>query len=308
MRVGAVIVAAGMSTRMKQFKQLMKIGNLTMAERVVINFKRSGIRDVVMVTGYRGKQLEKSLEYLDIEFVKNENYENTEMFDSVKIGLKHLNDRCDKVLICPVDIPFFTDETVKKVLDQTAEIVVPRLESKSGHPISITSRLIPFILSYHGEEGLHGALHATGIPIQYVDVDDLGALMDADTKEDYERLVKLHNDRLMKPTLQIGIETTRECFNKETAVLLRLIEKFASVKDACKSADISYSKGWMLINLAEAGMGFQMVERVAGGKYGGEAHLTEKGKALLDAYEKLDEQLQKITLKKYNQIILNGEL
>ena len=57
MRVGAVIVAAGMSTRMKQFKQLMKIGNLTMAERVVINFKRSGIRDIVMVTGYRGKQL-----------------------------------------------------------------------------------------------------------------------------------------------------------------------------------------------------------------------------------------------------------
>lgn len=308
MRVGAVIVAAGMSTRMRQFKQLMKIGNLTMAERVVINFKRSGIRDIVMVTGYRGKQLSKSLEYLDIEFVKNEDYEKTEMFDSVKIGLKYLNDRCDKVLICPVDIPFFTDETVKKVLNQKAEIVIPRLGERSGHPICITAKLIPAILSYCGEEGLYGALRAVEIPIQYVDVDDLGALMDADTREDYERLVKLHNDRLMKPTLQIGIETTRECFNKETAMLLHLIEEYGSVKDACKSADISYSKGWILINLAEAGMGFQMVERVAGGKYGGEAYLTEKGKALLDAYEKLDKQLQKITLKKYNQIILNSEL
>lgn len=308
MRVGAVIVAAGMSTRMKQFKQLMKIGNLTMAERVVINFKRSGIRDIVMVTGYRGKQLEKSLEYLDIEFVENENYENTEMFESVKIGLRHLKGRCDKVLFCPADIPFFTDETVKKVLEQTAEIVVPRCGEKSGHPISITYRLIPSILSYKGEEGLKGALHATGVPIQYVDVDDPGSLMDADTREDYEKLVKLHNERLMKPTLQIGIETTRECFNKETAVLLHLIDEFGSVKEACKSADISYSKGWMVINLAEAGMGFQIVERLTGGKYGGEAHLTEKGKVLLEAYEKLDEQLQKITLKKYNQIILNSDL
>lgn len=55
MKAGAVIVAAGMSTRMKQFKQMMKIGNFTMAERVVINFKRAGIQDIVMVTGYRSR-------------------------------------------------------------------------------------------------------------------------------------------------------------------------------------------------------------------------------------------------------------
>ena len=114
MSVGAVIVAAGMSTRMKQFKQLMKIGNLTMAERVVIHFKRAGIRDIVMVTGFHSNLLEESLGYLDITFLENENYAHTEMLDSAKIGLRYLKDRCDKVLFCPVDIPFFTDETVEK--------------------------------------------------------------------------------------------------------------------------------------------------------------------------------------------------
>lgn len=38
MWVGAVIAAAGMSPRMVQFKQLMKLGNRTMAERVIVNF------------------------------------------------------------------------------------------------------------------------------------------------------------------------------------------------------------------------------------------------------------------------------
>ena len=57
MKAGAVIVAAGMSTRMKQFKQMMKIGNFTMAERVVINFKRAGIQDIVMVTAGSWKRI-----------------------------------------------------------------------------------------------------------------------------------------------------------------------------------------------------------------------------------------------------------
>lgn len=135
MRAGAVIVAAGMSTRMKQFKQMMKIGNFTLAERVAINFKRAGIQDIVMVTGYHGRQLEAYLNYLDIEFVKNEQYEHTDMLESAKIGLYQLQNRCDKILFCPADIPFFTDETVKAVLGQNAEIVVPRCGGKSGHKI-----------------------------------------------------------------------------------------------------------------------------------------------------------------------------
>ena len=60
MRYGAVIVAAGMSTRMKQFKQLMKIGEMSLAERVIVNFRRAGVKDIVMVTGFNADQLEKS--------------------------------------------------------------------------------------------------------------------------------------------------------------------------------------------------------------------------------------------------------
>lgn len=206
MSVGAVIVAAGMSTRMKQFKQLMKIGNLTMAERVVIHFKRAGIRDIVMVTGFHSNLLEESLGYLDITFLENENYAHTEMLDSAKIGLRYLKDRCDKGLFCPVDIPFFNDETVEKVLSRKAGIVIPRCAGKGGHPIVIDSSLIPSILTYRGEEGLRGALKATGVPIQYVDVEDPGSLMDADTREDYEKLVQLYHEKPVKWTYQLELE------------------------------------------------------------------------------------------------------
>ena len=101
---------------------------------------------------------------------------------------------------------FFTDDTVKKVLSQNAEIVAPRCEGRSGHPISVHRELIPAILSYQGEEGLRGALNATGIPIQYVDVEDQGTLMDADTREDFEKLVMLHNEMRSRWTFPLKME------------------------------------------------------------------------------------------------------
>ena len=85
MNIGAVIVAAGMSTRMKDFKQLMKIGDLTMAERVIVNFRRAGVKDIVMVTGFQAKRLEKELCHLGVTFLRNEHYETTQMFDSATI-------------------------------------------------------------------------------------------------------------------------------------------------------------------------------------------------------------------------------
>lgn len=68
MKTGAVIAAAGMSSRMMQFKQLMKIGNRTMAERVIMNFRRAGIEEIAIVTGYRCDQMEKSCAGLGLHF------------------------------------------------------------------------------------------------------------------------------------------------------------------------------------------------------------------------------------------------
>jgi len=42
MKTGALIVAAGMSTRMKQTKQIMKFGDYTMIERIIRCFYEAG--------------------------------------------------------------------------------------------------------------------------------------------------------------------------------------------------------------------------------------------------------------------------
>ena len=67
--------------------------------------------------------------------------------------------------------------------------------------------------------------------------------------------------------------------------LLIAIGKNGSVKKGCAEAGVSYSKGWSIIHAAEEELGFAIVERQQGGAGGGEAHLTEKGKKLIELYE-----------------------
>ena len=115
MRFGALIVAAGMSSRMGDFKPMLNIGSISIAERIIATFQQSGINNIVMVTGYNATTLERHLSNKGIIFLRNEDYEHTQMFDSAKIGLEYLKSRCDKIFFTPVDIPLFTSSTVSMV-------------------------------------------------------------------------------------------------------------------------------------------------------------------------------------------------
>lgn len=195
---GAVIVAAGMSSRMKAFKPLMKLGNLTIAEHVVVNFQHAGIQNIVMVTGLHADELEKRLLKYGITFLKNEKYETTQMFDSVKIGLSYLEKRCESILFCPADIPLFTGRTVDELLNSEGKLVFPVYHGKTGHPVRIDTSLIPEIMNYKGDMGLRGALDSLPVKPVKLQVEDEGTVVDADTKEDYKYLLKIYQSGFTK--------------------------------------------------------------------------------------------------------------
>ena len=190
MSVGALIVAAGMSSRMGQFKPMLNIGTISVAQRIIATFHRAGIDKIVMVTGYNAVALERHLAGEGVIFLRNENYETTQMFDSVKIGLRYLENKCDKVLFTPVDVPLFTVHTVKTILESGNPLVCPVCQGETGHPLLIDQSLITEILQDSGERGLRGATERCSASLSYVEVEDFGTIRDADTPEDFEALVE----------------------------------------------------------------------------------------------------------------------
>ena len=285
MDTGAVVVAAGMSSRMGDFKPMLSIGSISVAQRVVATLKQAGAARVVVVTGYNAEELERHLASSGVVFLRNENYRTTHMFDSALIGLRYLRDKCRQVLFTPVDIPLFTAATVDALLTSGAELACPVCGGTRGHPILMSANVIDRVLEDSGESGLDGALSRCGVPMTLVEVDDPGILHDADTPEDYRELLRMHNSQLTRPVVQVSICREKRFLDPRVAMLLTLTDETQSVRAACQRMQLSYSSGWNAINLLEAELGYPVVARTQGGQRGGRSSLTARGRALLRADE-----------------------
>ena len=292
--VGALIVAAGMSSRMGEFKPMLHIGNISIAQRVIATFQRAGISQIVMITGYNAAALEHHLSGCGIVFLRNENFETTQMFDSVKIGLRYLENKCDKVLFTPVDVPLFTAHTVAAMLETDALLACPICRGEKGHPLLIGSSLIREILQDSGEQGLRGAASRCSVPIQYVPVEDYGTICDADTPEDFAALVEYHNHQLVRAAVQISLVKEKVFFDEEMAMLLRLVDETKSVRAAGQRMRLSYSSCWNRIRRLEEQLSYPLIERTQGGAVGGASILTEHGRTLLEKYTAYEKEVKAV--------------
>ena len=245
-----------------------------------------------MITGYNATLLERHLSGNGVVFLRNENYESTQMFDSVCIGLRYLRGKCGRVLFTPVDIPLFTAATVRALLETDAELACPAVDGETGHPTLIAASLIDRILSDPGDQGLRGALERCGAELTRVPVEDRGVLHDADTPEDYRALLKYHNEQLVRPVLSVSLAREKVFFDSRAAMLLQLIDETQSVRSACQRMQVSYSSGWNVIRTLESQLSRTLIRRSQGGKGGGKSSLTEDGKLLLERYEAFSEALR----------------
>ena len=89
----AIIPAAGMSSRMKVFKPLLKLGHETIIEKVISTFEMAGIKDIIVVAGHQMQQLAEALKDKNVRLVENHDYKEG-MYSSVRIGVAHLQLRC----------------------------------------------------------------------------------------------------------------------------------------------------------------------------------------------------------------------
>lgn len=188
-KTGAVIVAAGLSSRMNDFKPLLPFESTTIARHNVRMLKSLELDPIVVVIGFKGDELKNHLSEEGVLFAENSEYKSTQMFDSVKIGIKSISDKCDRILIMPMDIPSIKRETYLDLLSKDAPIMRTKFGARCGHPIILDRSVVESFLNYNGENGLKGAILNCGIKPCDVSVQDEGILKDVDTPEDYKNLL-----------------------------------------------------------------------------------------------------------------------
>ncbi|MCD6113655.1 MAG: LysR family transcriptional regulator [Bacteroidales bacterium] len=70
-------------------------------------------------------------------------------------------------------------------------------------------------------------------------------------------------------------------------LLLKTIDERGSLKSAAEFLNISYRKAWGDLRKAEKILGFPLTIKTRGGESGGNSLLTEEGKKIILAYDKL---------------------
>jgi len=190
MRIGAVILAAGYSSRMGGFKPLLQLGGATLLARCATLFRTAGIADITVVTGHKSEEVEAETSRLNLNTIRNPEYDRG-MFSSVCEALRHMQ-QFDGFFLLPVDIPLLYPATISRLLEffDGRSVLIPAFCGEEGHPPLIPTAIIPAILA-PGSQGEQGGLRAVLAtqPCLRVPVWDRGILMDADTAEDFSALL-----------------------------------------------------------------------------------------------------------------------
>ena len=188
MKLAAVILAAGYSSRMNGFKPLMALGGVSLLSRCAGLFQTAGIDRILVVSGHRHEEVEAEAKKLAIGCIHNPHYD-LGMFSSVCAAIPSLAG-IDGFFVLPVDIPLIRPATITALADafNGYAVVYPCFEGLRGHPPLLPAALLPLLKKHDGQGGLQSFLQNR--EFLEVAVWDRGILLDADTPADFHALAE----------------------------------------------------------------------------------------------------------------------
>jgi len=215
--IDALIISAGYSSRMENFKPLMLFKGFPFIISVIC--KTSQIcRKLYVVTGYRSEdvqdevwrwlnkqqsqqalklvklsQAEWKMLQFKVTFIHNEEYQRG-MFGSLKIGLERIG-KTDWILYHFVDqphIPAIFYEEFSAQLSPEFQWIQPQFQNKNGHPIFIHSSLREAIVTADINNNLNNLFKEKQIRKRYWKCNYPEVLKDFDTESDMNEGGKRH--------------------------------------------------------------------------------------------------------------------
>jgi len=184
-----VVLAAGKSRRMGRNKLLLKLGGITVLDRVLFSLEASVVEEVFVVLGHRPEDLKSIVDAHAAEAVLNPDYEEG-MTSSFKAGLSRVY--VDAAFLCLGDQAVLDPVLMGRMIDAMeadpkALLVSPVYEGRRGHPVLFRKALFPEIMNLGRGKTLKDVVEGHGDLHLRVE-GDIWCTLDMDTPEDYERI------------------------------------------------------------------------------------------------------------------------
>ena len=191
--ISGLILAAGESRRMGTPKATLAYGGRTFLETIVEKLREGGLEKILVVLGHQANEIRQQVEINPARVVINPNYRSGQT-SSLQAGLRALAaDDPEAVLLCLVDHPAISTETVRMIAsafrESGAPVVIPTYRGRRGHPVLIGRQLFEEILALTAGAGADSVVRKYRSVTRFVEVEDEGVIIDVDDSDVYRRLI-----------------------------------------------------------------------------------------------------------------------
>ncbi|MBA4408546.1 MAG: nucleotidyltransferase family protein [Bacteroidota bacterium] len=186
--IWAIVLAAGLSSRMGTQKLLLPFKGKSIVEIVIENILNSGIDKIMVVLGANHDEIDEVLKSWPVKTVRNENFREG-MHTSVISGVKALPENAKAAMIFLGDQPFIPGKAIQTVAEAWQSsgkgIIIPLFDGKRGHPPLYDMKLRNEILNLDPSVGLRSV--AMKFPDEICEIETFcpEIVRDIDTKSDY---------------------------------------------------------------------------------------------------------------------------
>lgn len=188
-RFGAVILAAGASTRMGRPKQLLPLDGQPLVVHAAEASLASAAWPVVVVLGANAGAIRPSLAKLPVLIAENPAWAEG-MASSIRAGvttLQQFSRALEGVVVALCDQPAFSAGVIQRLVTAQrttgASIVAARYGGRNAAPALFLREHFPVLAALTGEEGARHLLNENTSRLATVDLPELA--LDLDTPEDY---------------------------------------------------------------------------------------------------------------------------
>jgi len=220
----ALVLSAGFSERMGDFKPMMMLGEMTILERVIRLFQSIGVNRIHVVIGHRAAELAPLIRRWGARGVMNARYAEG-MFSSVVAGVSSLDAETKAFFVLPVDIPLVRPATLRELLralpDGGLAICHPTFGGRRGHPPLIGGLHIRSILEWRRGGGLKALLsrleqHASDVVVvdEFIhrDIDRPADYLSlADRLDNHQLFSRKECEALLNERLQVAPRIAAHC-------------------------------------------------------------------------------------------------
>jgi molybdenum cofactor cytidylyltransferase len=203
-RIGAVILAAGASTRIGIPKQLLQFRGQTFLRRAASVALQAGCRPVVVVTGANAAACRENLRGLDVLEAENQQWESG-IGSSVRVGVEALvtpNLRIAAVVLMLCDQPFVTQDVIAGLVrahyETGCSIVASRYGKSYGVPALFGKAHFAELATLESAAGAKQVIQKHLQKVQLLPFPEGEA--DVDTPDDFARLQSTNYSDTSKST------------------------------------------------------------------------------------------------------------